>query len=157
MAKSGKRRQRAASLEPILLRIACDGLPRIQQSLAARCGGFGRFPGEPIPYNFRTAPEASRSSKLSYWFCWRSLGDSNPCFRRERATPTDCGPFSGVPSIILRSSAPELSNNMIQKGLAFIGDWSGTVVKSGRHERPESCPAGLLALVGLRWCGATPP
>src|SRR6476469_4820083 len=86
MAESGKRRQRAASLEPILLRIARDGLPRIQQSLAARCGGFGRFPGVPIPYNFRTAPEASRSSKLSYWFCWRSLGDSNPCFRRERAT-----------------------------------------------------------------------
>jgi hypothetical protein len=23
---------------------------------------------------------------LSGWFCWRSLGDSNPCFRRERAT-----------------------------------------------------------------------
>ena len=29
MAECGKRRQRAASLEPILLRIACDGLPRI--------------------------------------------------------------------------------------------------------------------------------
>src|SRR5438552_14048386 len=23
---------------------------------------------------------------LSYWNYWRSLGDSNPCFRRERAT-----------------------------------------------------------------------
>src|SRR5262249_23770213 len=23
---------------------------------------------------------------LSGWFYWRSLGDSNPCFRRERAT-----------------------------------------------------------------------
>src|SRR6266498_5755760 len=23
---------------------------------------------------------------LSYWNPWRSLGDSNPCFRRERAT-----------------------------------------------------------------------
>ena len=60
-------------------------------------------------------------------------------------------------AIISRSNFTELSNNIIQKGLAFIGDWSGTVVKSGRHERPESCPAGLLALVGLRWCGATPP
>src|SRR4029077_6427086 len=26
------------------------------------------------------------SSGLSYCFYWRSLGDSNPCFRRERAT-----------------------------------------------------------------------
>jgi hypothetical protein len=33
---------------------------------------------------------------------WRSLGDSNPCFRRERATPTDCGPFS---ELVYRSIA----------------------------------------------------
>jgi hypothetical protein len=36
--------------------------------------------------------------------------------------------YPAARSIILRSSAPELSNNIIQKGLAFIGDWSGTVV-----------------------------
>ena len=47
----------------------------------------------------------------------------------------------------------QLSNNIIQKGLAFIGDWSGTVVKSGPLERQESCPTGLLAEVGLR-CAA---
>ncbi len=29
----------------------------------------------------------------------------------------------------------ELSNNIIQKGLAFIGDWSGTVYRSGRNVR----------------------
>ena len=69
---------------------------------------------------------------------------------------TDCGPLAGYP-IIPRSSAPELSNNIIQKGMAFIGDWSGTVVRSGSHERPGILPAGLLAVVGLRWCGATPP
>jgi hypothetical protein len=53
-----------------------------------------------------------------------------------------------VRSIILRSSAPELSNNIIQKGLAFIDDWSGTVVKSGRHERPGILPRRLVGRGG---------
>jgi len=44
-----------------------------------------------------------------------------------------------------------LSNNIIQKGLAFGRDWSGTVGQSGRQGDPRSCPAGLLAEVGLRW------
>ena len=43
---------------------------------------------------------------------------------------------SAVTNPILRLSAPELSHNIIQKGLAIIGDWSGTVVKSRRHEGP---------------------
>jgi hypothetical protein len=34
--------------------------------------------------------------------------------------------------IIPCSSAPTLSNNIIQKGLAFGRDWSGSVVNSGR-------------------------
>jgi len=34
--------------------------------------------------------------------------------------------------IILCSTAPTLSNNIIQKGLAFGRDWSGSVVNSGR-------------------------
>ena len=54
-------------------------------------------------------------------------------------------------SIILRSYIPKLSNNIIQKGLAFGCDWSGTVCDSGRQGAPRSCPAGLLAEVGLRW------
>ena len=33
---------------------------------------------------------------------------------------------------VANSSAPTLSNNMIQKGLAFGRDWSGSVVNSGR-------------------------
>jgi hypothetical protein len=48
----------------------------------------------------------------------------------------------------LRSSTPELSNNIIQKGLAFIGDWSGTVVKSGPHERPGILPRRLVGRGG---------
>jgi hypothetical protein len=44
--------------------------------------------------------------------------------------------------------APELSNNIIQKGLAFIGDWSGTVVKSGPHERPGILPRRLVGRGG---------
>jgi hypothetical protein len=62
-------------------------------------------------------------------------------FRLAKAT-------NRAPSIILRSLAPELSNNIIQKGLAFIGDWSGTVVKSGPHERPGILPRRLVGRGG---------
>jgi hypothetical protein len=59
--------------------------------------------------------------------------------------------------IIPCSSAPKLSNNIIQKGLVFARGWSRTVANSGRTNRaPRSCPAGLVAEVGLRWCGVTP-
>ena len=49
---------------------------------------------------------------------------------------------------ILPSSTPELSNNIIQKELAFIGGWSGTVVKSGPHERPGILPCRLVGRGG---------
>ena len=39
--------------------------------------------------------------------------------------------------IIPCSSVPELSNNIIQKGLAFDRDWSGTVVNPGSQRRPR--------------------
>jgi hypothetical protein len=52
---------------------------------------------------------------------------------------------------------PKLSNIIIQKGLAFIGDWSGTVVKPGHCECPGIPPRRLWAESGLRWCGATAP
>jgi hypothetical protein len=61
------------------------------------------------------------------------------------------------PSIIPCPNAVELSNNIIQKGLAFGRDWSGTVVNPERWRAPRSCPAGSMAEVGLWWCGATPP
>ena len=51
---------------------------------------------------------------------WRSLGDSNPCFRRERATPIDCGPFSGVPRLgrsFYALRRPTLSNNIVLTGI----------------------------------------
>src|SRR5258706_9658655 len=60
------------------------------------------------------------------------------------------------PLIISRSNVPELSKNIIQKGLAFARDWSGTVAHSGSKDAPRSCPAGSVADAGLRWCGATP-
>jgi len=49
-----------------------------------------------------------------------------------------------------------LSNNIIQKGLAFARDWSGTVAHSGSEDALRSCPAGSVADAGLRWCGAAP-
>jgi hypothetical protein len=51
-------------------------------------------------------------------------------------------------SIILRASAPELSNNIIQKGLAFIDHWSGTVVRYGPHECPGILPRRLVGRGG---------
>jgi len=47
--------------------------------------------------------------------------------------------------------------SLIQKGLAFRRDWSGTVINPERMRAPRSCPAGSIAEVGLWWCGATPP
>jgi hypothetical protein len=62
---------------------------------------------------------------------------------------TDRGASNSLPrSIILPSSTPELGNNIMKKGLAFIGDWSGTVVKSGPHERPGILPRRLIGRGG---------
>jgi hypothetical protein len=58
---------------------------------------------------------------------------------------------------MLCSRTAKLSNNIIQKGLAFDRDWSGTVLDPERMRAPRSCPAGFMAEVGLRWCGTTPP
>jgi hypothetical protein len=51
--------------------------------------------------------------------------------------------------ITLCSRLAKLSNNMIQKGLAFGRDWSGSVVNSGAEGAPRSCPAGLMAEVKI--------
>jgi hypothetical protein len=40
---------------------------------------------------------------------------------------------------------------MIQKGLAFLRERSGSVTVPGAIARLGSCPAGLLATAGLRW------
>jgi Protein of unknown function (DUF3489) len=64
--------------------------------------------------------------------------------------------IAALPSIISRSNVPELSKKIIQKGLAFARDWSGTVAHLGNEDTQRSCPAGSLADAGLRWCGATP-
>jgi hypothetical protein len=53
-----------------------------------------------------------------------------------------------VTNPILPSSTPQLSNNIIKKGLAFIGDWSGTVVRPGPHERPGILPRRLVGRSG---------
>jgi len=50
--------------------------------------------------------------------------------------------------MIVRSSALGLSNNIIQKGLAFGRDWSGTVASSGRYGRSEILPRRLVGRDG---------
>jgi hypothetical protein len=53
--------------------------------------------------------------------------------------------------IIPLSSPPQTSNNIIQKGLAFGREQSGTVTVPGTKRASGSCPAGYKAEVGLRW------
>jgi hypothetical protein len=58
---------------------------------------------------------------------------------------------------VRRSQRYRLSTKIIQKGLAFGRDRSGTVINPERLRAPRSCPAGCMAEVGLWWCGVTPP
>jgi hypothetical protein len=53
--------------------------------------------------------------------------------------------------IIPLSSLPETSNNIIQKGLAFAREQSGSVTVPGASSTSGSCPAGCKAKVGLWW------
>jgi hypothetical protein len=41
---------------------------------------------------------------------------------------------------------PELRNKVIQKGLAFDRDWSGTVLTRAPKGAQRSCPAGSMAV-----------
>jgi hypothetical protein len=60
--------------------------------------------------------------------------------------------YSGIRTrIIPLSSLPKTSNNIIQKGLAFGREQSGTVTVPGTTRASGSCPAGCMAEVGLRW------
>ena len=40
------------------------------------------------PQKLPKAAQINSPWELNHWNCWRSLGDSNPCFRRERARAT---------------------------------------------------------------------
>jgi hypothetical protein len=53
--------------------------------------------------------------------------------------------------IIPLSSLPKTSNNIIQKGLAFVRERSGSVTVPGASAPSGSGPAGYMAEVGLRW------
>src|SRR6266852_6286226 len=53
--------------------------------------------------------------------------------------------------IIPCSDLPQTSNNIIQKGLAFAREQSGSVTVPGTRRASGSCPAGCMAKVGLRW------
>jgi len=63
------------------------------------------------------------------------------------ATPVSGGQMLIIPL----SSRPETSNNIIQKGLAFVRKQSGTVTVPGVSSASGFCPAGCMAEVGLRW------
>ena len=54
------------------------------------------------------------------------------------------------------SNLPQTRNNIIQKGLAFVREQSGSVTVPDAEGAPRSRPAGLMAEMGLRRCGAKP-
>jgi hypothetical protein len=68
-------------------------------------------------------------------------------FGRLRADPQAHLPKWDHPIISLLQT----SNNIIQKGLAFVREQSGTATVPGAARPRESCPAGCMAEVGLRW------
>ena len=58
------------------------------------------------PQKLPKAAQINSPWELSHWNCWRSLGDSNPCFRRERAkfsliVPTALAPAPPRPHVWL--------------------------------------------------------
>jgi hypothetical protein len=59
--------------------------------------------------------------------------------------------------IVLLSTLPQISNNIIQKGLAFVRERSGSVTVPGTKRASGSCPAGCMAEAGLRWWRRTTP
>ncbi len=82
------------------------------------------------------------------WTGWLGCQDSN---RRLANFLTDLGaPNAGESTIIRCSGAPETSNNISQKGLAFQRQQSGTVAIPSEGLASGTCPAGLRAEVGLR-------
>ena len=72
---------------------------------------------------------------------------------RTRLNDPKAGIAVAVPRTFLRSTVAAWGHNGPQKGLAFGRDWSGTVPSDlGAKGAPRSCPAGLIADAGLRWC-----
>jgi hypothetical protein len=69
-------------------------------------------------YSPKTPQSSSNNSRweLNHWNCWRSLGDSNPCFRRERAV-----------------LAQALANAPGQLGSPRVDNCAVASVKQGRH------------------------
>ena len=55
------------------------------------------------------------------------------------------------------SDPPQTSNKIIQKGLAFVREQSGTATVPGASSASGSCPAGCIAEAGLWWWRRTTP
>jgi len=81
---------------------------------------------------------------LPVWQEIAALRDFDPAFDPILGPPCQNG-------IIPLSSPPQTSNNIIQKGLAFGREQSGTVTVPGARRASGSCPAGCMAEVGLWW------
>jgi Protein of unknown function (DUF3489) len=71
-----------------------------------------------------------------------------PCHHPASSAPAGISPCSDL---------PQTSNNIIQKGLAFTAEQSGTVTVPSTRHASGSCPAGRMVEVGLRWWRQTMP
>ena len=79
----------------------------------------------------------------------RSVLDSHALLSIVPPRPVRVAHAAAAPIQARGLSAPKLSNNILQKELAFIGHWSGTVVESGRYKRPGILPRRLAGRGGV--------
>src|ERR1700691_4788251 len=92
--------------------------------------------------------------KSFYWNAWRSLGDSNPCFRRERATSWAARrrePRSEIDAMALarkRISSPSFRGAGLSPRARNLYSQCTTVNCGDRLADPVIMDSGLLASLG---------
>ena len=65
--------------------IACRSVVYSRLRYGLTLAGVRQSSATFTPQKLPKAAQINSRWDLSHWNCWRSLGDSNPCFRRERA------------------------------------------------------------------------
>ena len=92
------------------------------------------------PQKLPKAAQINSPWELNHWNCWRSLGDSNPCFRRERAKfslilPTALAP---APLSTARLACASLCASR------EVGWAASRGTESGARRRSASAGSGLI-------------
>jgi hypothetical protein len=106
--------------------------------------------------SIRGTIQRERRCTATHWHRVPSCSAGQHAKNRASCQNSHLGPKAGalrIRSIIPGSNVRELSDNIIQKGLAFRAERSGTGPNRGARRAQRICPAGLMAEVGRRWCG----